>query len=184
MLRVPPGRHTLETLARDVATSRVGIQRVAFEIPAATSGLALSSAVLLQPSGSLQLLTDANAADDPLFFGGVALMPALRLSLPRGTAIPVQFFAVVYPDRASTAPTRLRAELLRDGSVLGGVDLELPAPDARGAQPYSGQLATRSLAATEYVLRLVATQGEARAVSEAAFIMTDDAAASPRVAPR
>lgn len=183
VLQVPAGRHVLETVVRDVASSNAGVQRVPFEVAAATTGLALSSVVLLRPSGGVQL-TDAHEAEDPLFFRGVALMPSLRPSLPLHAATVVQFFAAVYPDPALAVPAKLRAEVLRAGRVVGGVDLQLPAPDARGAQPYLGQLATRTFAPAEYTLRLIATQGEARASSEATFEMVARTPGEPPAASR
>lgn len=171
VLTVPGGRHTLETIARDAAGGQAGVQRVPVEVPLAGAGPRLSSVTLLQPSGSQRLLTDADQADDPLFFDGVALMPALDLRLPVQTAVPLQFFVVLYPDSGDTAPPALRAELWRDGRKLGQVDLKLPPPDERGFRRYSGQMPTHTFVAAEYTLRLVATQGATETSSTAAFRM-------------
>lgn len=182
--RVPPGRHTLETVVRDAATGRAGVSQAPLEVPAVGPGPRLSSVTLLQPAGSQRLLTDAQEADDPLFFAGIALMPALDLELPLGSDVPLEFFVVLYPDPARPAPT-LRAELWRDGRALGQVDLKLPAPDAQGALAYSGRMPTRSFADAAYTLRVVATQGDAQAASEAGFRMRVPEPPAPvRVEPR
>src|SRR6185295_20116160 len=71
-LRLAPGRYTLETAVRDLASQRIGTRTVSLEIPVAPPGLALSSLALVERGAPA--LGDPGGAD-PLRLSGVSLTP-------------------------------------------------------------------------------------------------------------
>ena len=179
---IPPGRHTIEVLIRDPATDRATTRTFAVDVPPPSDGIRSSSVVLLRPRGFF-FLRDQAEGDDPLVHQGVPLMPTLRPILVAGAETHVRFYVALYPGAGSRETVTLKAELLRAGSKVGEAPIELPRPEASGEIRYVGLLATGSFPAGSYVLRLLAGQGGATSVDEAAFELSAGEPATRRLAP-
>jgi hypothetical protein len=179
---IGPGRHTVDVLVRDPATSRATARTLALEVPPASDGLRMSSVTLLRPRDFF-FLRDEAEGDDPLVFQGMPLMPALQLALPTGAEASVRFYVALYPASGRAEPVTMVAELLRDGTKVGEGPVALPGPEPGGEIRYVGLLQTAKLRAGGYVLRLVARQAAAVATAEAAFSISAEGAATKRLAP-
>jgi hypothetical protein len=167
-VHLPRGRYILETVARDVNSGGASVRRVAFDSPEVAAGMRLGSVALLQPTGGNHA-RDGAPDDDPLFLKGEALLPTLKLETVAGPSSRVEFFTIVYPDRASAEPLVVRLDLMRGGEIVASTKLKVAPPDERGEVRYAGALPIRNLAPAEYRIRLNAQQGTTVAVEEALF---------------
>ena len=170
---LPSARYTLDVIVRDPASQRATTRTVSFDAPPARGGLGMSSVTLLQPMGAVSLREEVS--DDPLVFDGTPLMPTLNLVLPVGAPAHARFFVTLYPDPESNEAVSLRLEVYRRGAPVGGVDIPLPAADAKGEIRYAGAVPTQTFQDAPYALRLVARQGEVVVSEEASFTMTAQA---------
>ncbi len=164
-----PGTYQMDTVVRDSISGRSSVASRRLDVPPPAPGLRLGSVSWLQPFPAV-LLTGA-ARDEPLALGGEALMPAIDPRLPLGAL--ARFFAPVYPDPANPAPVTLELELLRAGRSVGRVPLVLPPPEPDGRIAFRGGLPTRTFAATSYLARFVARQGDATATRELELQLAD-----------
>jgi thiol-disulfide isomerase/thioredoxin len=169
-----PGRYTVETLARDVATSRVATRQLdftAFERPA---GLRVSSVSFVGTTGVVVrgnrrgAVTPLESADDPLYVKDTPILPTLDLRTSPSGAI--KFFATVYPDAASSEAVALRLDLLRDGNIVASSPLVAPPSEKNGEIRYVGGISAKGLKpGLGYALRVQAQQGTTAAFEEAPF---------------
>jgi hypothetical protein len=167
---LPAGGYTFDAVVRDLATLRVGAGRVRFEVPPAPGpGLRMSSVVFLQ-HGSAELAA-ARVPEDPLFYQGEALLPALKLELPLQEATAsARFFVELYPDPRDPAPPTLEMEVSREGQPVGRVPITLP-PPKDGRISFMGYLPTRTFRAAPYLLKLIGRQGPASVAEEATLVI-------------
>lgn len=163
------GRYVMEVVAYDPSTARASVRTVSFDAADPAPGLRIGSVALLQPVGSLIVREEAKEADDPFFLGQEPVMPTLELRTFAAPGAKVEFFTIVYPDRASTDPVTLKLEVRRDDKVVDSAPLPLPAPDERGEIRYAGGMPTHNLAPAEYRLRVHAQQGAMGSFEEAPF---------------
>ena len=129
-LRLPAGRYTVETAMIDHEGRQSSARVAEFLSPEPHTGIALSSAILVQrvdPAGSPQ------DAVDPLVFQGNRVVPLLAGRLGPGMKPAVYF--VVYPDKTSAGKPELEVEFLSNGHPIASQKAELPSPDASGAIP-------------------------------------------------
>jgi VWFA-related protein len=164
-LRLPPGRYTLESVARDQETNKTSALRSVSVVPQATPGVDLSSVTVirrLDPAG-------ANDQDrnDPFRYQQHRIVPNLGEPLRRGS--PVSLFLVVYPASLSAGTPQLALQILRDGEVVGQAIADLPKPDAAGRIPYIATLSTEKLPPGQYEIRAVASQGSSNSERHAFF---------------
>jgi hypothetical protein len=177
-----PGRHTIDVVVRDPAAERVTTRTLSVDVPPPTDRLRMSSVILLRPR-EFFFLRDQAEGDDPFVHQGVPLMPALQVTLAAGAPTHVRFHVVLYPAAGTPEPVTLRAELLRDGAMVGKGPIALPKAEPDGEIPYVGLLPTASFPAGSYVLRLVAQQGGAAAAEEAPFVLSPEGPAPLRAVP-
>ena len=177
--RLAAGRYLIDALVRNPSTGASASRNVAFEVPGGLAPLRMSSVCLLQPADAIALAPEGGGEDDPLCFGGTPLMPTLGLSLPPGTAASVRFFVILYARPASTEPLSLRLELQSGGETVAAGKIALPAADADGSIRYVGSFPTHTLREGQFILRLVARQGEATASEEARFAIAADQGQAP-----
>lgn len=166
-LHLAAGTYKVETLVLEPGSGRATAQQISLRPPAVASTLQLSSVALLQPQGFLFLA--APAPDDPLVVSSEPVMPTLDLTVAAGATEHVRFFATLYPDARLADPPTLLLELCRGEEIVGRVPLKLPPPGPSGEIRYVGSMPTRSFRPADYVLRLVARQGDQSASEEAAF---------------
>jgi VWFA-related protein len=161
-----PGAYTLETAAR-AGSGKTSVQRLAFEVPAATAGAPrLSSLSLLRRADPLP--ADAAAADDPFRFEATRLVPHLAGPVSKAATPNLSFFARVYPTDGIAAPV-LTLDFVRDGKIIGRAQPPLPAADAGGRIAYVGGVPSAGLAPGQYEVRLTVTQGGAKATEATRF---------------
>jgi hypothetical protein len=125
--------------------------RLQFDTTAATSGLGMSSALLIQ-----RIEPATNPPSGELMFQGKRLIPALTI-LEAGVN-PYAYF-VVYPDKTDAAKPKVEVELRVDGNLASTQTLELPEPDSSGAIP---MIIRATLHAGRYELKITSVQGNER----------------------
>jgi hypothetical protein len=127
----------------------------------AQKGIGLSSAMVVGRADALT--ADANASD-PFLLQGRDVVPLLDGSLKASTK-PLVYF-VVYPDKSSQEPPRIRVEFFVGGEELEAKDAELPAPDATGAIPMVVHAEARP---GKCEIRITAKQGFTSAVRNVSY---------------
>ena len=154
-LHLPAGRYTVETAMIDHEGRQSSARVAEFLSAAPRTGIALSSAILVQrvdPAGAPQ------DEADPLVFQGNRIVPLLAGRLGPGMKPAVYF--VVYPDAASTEKPELEVEFLSNGHPLASQKADLPSPDASGAIP---MMVGAAVVPGDCELRLTVKQGAASA---------------------
>ena len=172
------GRYVMEAVAYDPATARASVRRVSFDATDPGPGLRMGSVALLQPVGGLLVREQGREAEDPFFIGQEPVMPTFALRTLAAPGAKVEFFTIVYPDRASADPVTLKLEVLRDGKVVDSAPLPLPAPNEHGQIRYAGGMPTRNLSPAEYHLRLHAQQGAMGRFEAVPFTVLDPSGAA------
>ena len=154
-LRLPAGRYTVETAVIDHEGRQSSARVAEFLSPEPRTGIALSSAILVQrvdPAGSPQ------DAADPLVYQGNRIVPLLAGRLGPGMKPAVYF--VAYPDKASSEKPELEVEFLSNGHPVARQKAELPSPDASGAIP---MMVGAAVLPGDCELRLTVKQGASSA---------------------
>jgi VWFA-related protein len=154
-LALAPGRYTLESVAMLRDGSRSSVGRQPFEVPAAASGPAVSSLVLIDRADPLP--EGAAPPDDPLVLEGMRVVPHFEGAVSKAAMPNLSFLVKVYP-KADEGPVGLTLQLVRDGKVVGQASPETPAPDAQGRIAYMGTLPSSGFAPGTYEVRVTASQ--------------------------
>jgi hypothetical protein len=151
LLRLPPGRYTVEAAIIDHEGRRSSARVVEFLSPEPHVGIELSSAVLVQRVDPAGPPTDAA---DPLVYQGRRVVPLLADRLSPGMKPAVYF--VVYPDPANGEKPKVQVEFLSGGRSLAIQTAELPPLDASGTIP---MMVGAAIVPGDCELRITATQG-------------------------
>jgi len=157
---LPAGHYTIESVLFDREANRASTSTVELDSPA-QKGIGLSSAMVVGRADALT--ADANASD-PFLLQGRDVVPLLDGSLKASTK-PLVYF-VVYPDKSSQEPPRIRVEFFVGGEELEAKDAELPAPDATGAIPMVVHAEARP---GKCEIRITAKQGFTSAVRNVSY---------------
>ena len=129
VFNLPPGHYTVESVLFDRESKRASTSTVELESPA-QKGIGLSSAMVVARADPLTADADIN---DPFLLQGRDVVPLLGGPV-KATAKPLVYF-VVYPDKSSQEPPRVRVEYFVGGEELESKDQDLPAPESNGAIP-------------------------------------------------
>jgi VWFA-related protein len=163
--QLAPGRYGVEVAIADAAGTKAGVTHAHVDVPAPTAaGLSVSALVIVEGA---EAAAAAVAAENPLVSGGRMLYPSLTGDVGGGERAAVGvFFRVVAP---ATVTLTSRLELLRDGTAVSDVPLELGTRDAGGRVDYQAQLPVGSLAPGAYALRLIVSDGTTTVERRATF---------------
>jgi VWFA-related protein len=145
---LPPGRYTVEIVARDAQEGRMGVTRVPLELPAASDAeLRLSSLMVVGHAEPHAL-----GQPSPLLYEGVQLYPNLGDPVSLAAGKPLAFLFSLRPGARPLASATV--ELFQgDTSVLQS-PVALPSPDPSGQMRVVSGLQVGSLEPGDYVLRL------------------------------
>jgi len=150
---LPPGRYTVEVVAYDAQAATAGVDRVTLVAPApAGDALRLSSLVVV---GHTEPRATGEAS--PLQYQGLRLYPTFGEALAVGAGKSLAFVFTARPGRQP--PGEATVELVHGTDTVRHADVPLPPPDASGDLRVVGGLPLDGLAAGEYTLRLVLSDG-------------------------
>lgn len=163
--QLAPGHYGLEVAVVDASGTKAGVARAQVDVQAPTAaGLRVSALVIVEGA---EAVAATAAAENPLVSAGRMLYPSLTGEVGGGERAAVGvFFRLVAP---ATVALTSRLELLRDGTAVSDVPLELGPRDAGGRVDYHAQLPVGTLAPGAYALRLVVTDGTATIERRATF---------------
>lgn len=150
-LELAPGHYLLELAMIDRRGARVSTKRLEVEVPAAPTGLAVSTPMLVQ---RVEETGQSGSNGDPLVYQGRRVVPLVSPVL-NGTGQPHVYF-VVYPDSRKTEKPQLLVEFFVNGQKLAAQAAELPPADPSGAVPMMVSAAMRPGLCE---LRITASQG-------------------------
>ena len=85
-LWLAPGRYTLSSVARDQASDRASVQRVALDVPAEREGVRVSSVSVIRRVD--QASEQADAVEDPFRSGPMRIVPSLDTPISKGANAP------------------------------------------------------------------------------------------------
>lgn len=155
---LPPGRYTLETVARDNETDQRSARRAALIVPTTPPNvLRLSSVVLVKRVEHISAAS-ANDAESPLRVEGSRIVPNLNDPVERQPGGALNLYFVIYPAPADAA-LQLMVEILQDGAPVARATPEVKSA-AKGAPiPYLASIPYENFKPGQYEARIVVRQG-------------------------
>lgn len=170
---LPPGRYTIQTVARDQATERASVKSLPLEVPAPSDGIRISDVSIVGRVDRAEAAA-GGADDDPLLTGPMRIVPNLSMAISKAANTQISAFMTIYPRAGGAKPEEkpaLTVEFVRDGAVVGRSGAVLPDPDESGRIKYVASFPTAPFAPGTYELRAVATQGAASARAATSFAL-------------
>jgi VWFA-related protein len=158
---LPPGRYRVEVVAYDALAATAGVDRVSLVAPSpAGDAIRLSSLVVVGH-------TERRATGDPspLQYEGLRLYPTFGEALAAGAGKSLAFVFTARP--GPQPPGEATVELVHGVDTVRHAAVPLPQPDASGDLRVVGGLPLDGVAAGEYTLRLVLTDGRSMATRSA-----------------
>jgi VWFA-related protein len=162
VIELAPGKYTLESAVEDRETSKTGMQRVEFTVPAGGSGVGISS---LLPMRSYTPNAKDVAPDEPFLFQGGTVTPTMDIAIKKVPNSALRLFFTVYQDAAISGKPAVEIEFIQNGKTLTKVPMELPPADAQGRIPYLMTIPAEAIPAGTYDIKATARQGSTSAVS-------------------
>jgi VWFA-related protein len=156
--RLPPGRYTLETVARDWETGKLSARRAITIVPTPKPGLAMSSVAVIKRIDPVD--PNVKDPDNPMRFAEGKIVPHLSEVIYSNPEAQLSFFFVVYPVVGAIEKPQLSLEFLLDGEVIARATPELPQPDEQGHIPYVTSVPTKTFKAGRYEVRVLVKQGD------------------------
>ncbi|HEY2860129.1 MAG TPA: VWA domain-containing protein [Terracidiphilus sp.] len=150
-----PGKYTLEAVVRDQNSGHDAAQRIPFEIAPSASPLALSDMVLVR--GMEPHFAQQEDALEPMRYEHQKVVPNLA-GLVTSNAKNAQIFFILHPDPASSDALTLQMQLTRNGKSEPPVSL-LQTDGAHSAIPYLASVSSGRLAAGDYEVKAILSQG-------------------------
>jgi VWFA-related protein len=174
-----PGKYVLEVAVKDENSEKMSAQRITFEIPAVSSGPALSDMVLVRKMDTFN--EDADPLE-PLRYESGKVTPNLSGTVPHDSKT-VSLFMILHPDPKVSDPPTLEMQVIRNGKAGRQTPLPLRVSSTDAAMPYLASFQTKSLAPGDYKVRATLNQGGDTATQEIAFTVEgqpgDTAVAGP-----
>jgi VWFA-related protein len=155
---LPPGRYTVETAVQDAPSGRLGVQRVALEVPSASDTMRVSTLVVV---GHAAPRGDGPPESPALVTQGMQIYPSAAGPVSAGSGRPLPFFLVASPAPGREA-LRATVELRQGDAAVFSAPAEF-AP-AIGRATLLGGVPLDGVAAGSYELRVTVADGVDRAV--------------------
>ena len=165
-----PGDYVLETVAMDVNSGKIGAQRAVLVIPQQPHGASLSDIVVARRIDPFQNDADIDSAS-PLRCADGRVVPNLSGHVSKATDPNVTLFFDIHPDTASGESPELKAEVRRDGLLIGTVPLSMSQKAMHGTTPYLAQLRTATLRTGAYSFTAILKQGAETSSRSVAFTL-------------
>lgn len=163
---VPPGRYVIETAVIDQLSGKVGARKISFIGGAGSTNLALSSVTLVR---TFQPNVKDLSPDDPFQYQGGRITPTLNNTLKASKTGQMAIFFTVYPDQANAAAAQAVVQFIKDGTLGGSAQFQLPPADAQGRIRYVLNSPMETLTPGDYEVKIIVKQGTA-AVAESVFL--------------
>jgi VWFA-related protein len=161
-----PGRYTLDSIVYDATNNQFGVSKAGFVVaPADQNKLRVSSVVFV--GKAQKLAANEQQMANPFRAGELLLYPNFGEALSKASSKGLSLFVTVYAPQGS-AP-KMRLEFAQGGHTLGGVPVELPAPDPTGRIQYTGIIPLDVFPPGDYELIAVVTDGANTATSSERF---------------
>jgi VWFA-related protein len=158
------GKYTVEAVAYDAPSERLGTKRSGFAIaPAGT--LQISSMVIVDRTEKLG--PEDQNQENPLRLGEMLLYPNIGTPLSKTKTKQMSFYAAVRAN--GTAPTKATIEILQKGQKLAELPVDLGKPDATGRIQFANSLPLEPFPPGAYELRLSVTDGTTSTASSTTF---------------
>ncbi len=161
----PPGQYVLEAAIVDDNSGKAGAQRIPFEIFAGTGALSLTDVVMVRRTEPARPDDDPT---EPLAYGSDKVTPNLSGQLPSG-ANKVSLFFIARTDPHATGAVTLKIKVFKEGKLLAEAPLAAP-PTSESA--YLSSFVLNPPMDGAYEAKVVLSQGEKTAQTEAGFILT------------
>jgi VWFA-related protein len=156
-VRLPPGRYTLEAVALDAGSGRVGTARAPLEVPRAEPSRLRASSLMVVARAE-KVAAGARAKPGPLQYRDVLLYPDLGARVRSRAGRPLAFFVSAWP-----APDRpgvdARVQLLRSGKPVAAAQPFALPPGTDGRIELVSTVAVDALAPGPYELRVTLSDG-------------------------
>jgi VWFA-related protein len=165
-LALPPGKYTLEASGQDRETGKIATRKVAFEVPAAGSGPAISSLTLIR---RIDQLPPETKSDDPLDILPARIVPNLGAPISLAVNPKLWLFFIAYPAKGATGTPVATLEFLRDGKTIARAESPLPAPDPDGNIRYVGNFPTAKFTPGDYDVKVSLAHGGGTAAGHEVF---------------
>ena len=162
---VEPGQYVLETAVMDRFSGKMGAERQTFQVTNAPSGPFLSDVVLVRRMNPYSKESDAF---EPLRYKHSRIVPNVSGEVVPGTK-DISLFFLVHPDGDTATPAMLEMQVLRNGSLIGQIPLQLPKETAGEAVPYLASIKASSLPPGNYQVTETFTHGGRVAERTASF---------------
>ncbi len=163
---VPPGRYVIETAVIDQLSGKVGARKISFIGGAGSTSLALSSVTLVR---TFQPNVKDLSPDDPFQYQGGRITPTLNNTLKASKTGQMAIFFTVYPDQANATAAQAVVQFIKDGTLGGSAQFQLPPADAQGRIRYVLNSPMETLTPGDYEVKIIVKQGTA-AVAESVFL--------------
>jgi VWFA-related protein len=164
---LPAGRYTVEVVAYDALAATAGVDRLTLVAPKAAGDVLRLSSLVVVGHAEPRVTTEAG----PLHYEGLRLYPTFGEAVEVGTGRKLAFVFVARP--GPQPPREATVELVRGTETVRHANVPLPAPDPTGGLRVVGGLPLDGVAAGEYTLRLVLSDGRSM------FTRTADVTLSP-----
>jgi VWFA-related protein len=163
-----PGPYTVETAVLDGTGNRISARKGSLTMPAAGTGLALSSVAFVRNTKDRETSTrDA----DPLVVGAKVVSPEISPVINKSGAEALPFYLVVYPDKNGLESPQLIMEFSRNDQVLMRAPAQLGQPDRDGRIPFVASIPLARLEPGDFKLRFIVKQGSETAEETASFVL-------------
>jgi VWFA-related protein len=161
-----PGRYTVDSIVYDATNNQFGVNKAGLVVaPADQNKLRVSSVVFV--GKAQKLAANEQQMANPFRAGELLLYPNFGEALSKASSKGLSLFVTVYAPQGS-AP-KMRLEFAQGGHTLGGVPVELPAPDPTGRIQYTGIIPLDVFPPGDYELKAVVTDGANTATSSERF---------------
>lgn len=151
-----PGKYVLEAAVMDRYGEKIGAQRQDFDVTDSPSGSGLSDVMLVRRFDPLSEETDAF---EPLRYKHGKVVPNVSGEIDPSTK-DVSLFFLVHPDANTSGPAMLEMQVMRNGSLVGEVPLQLPSSSSGETIPYLASMKSSSLPPGNYQIIETLTQGD------------------------
>jgi VWFA-related protein len=165
-----PGVYTMEAIVHDITSDKASARLVTIE-ESHVDPAALRASDLVLISGAERVAKGDQRPGNPFQVGDMLLYPNLGEPLKKSTTPELGFFFTTYPAKG----TKLQATLqvLQNDTQLATLPLALDQPDASGRVQQVSRLPIGSLAAGNYDLRIVLSDGRQQIARSTTFRIVD-----------
>ena len=163
---LPPGRFIIEAVVTDQFSGKTGARKTSFIGTAPASALGISSVSVVR---NFQPNAKDLTSEEPYQFQGGRITPTLNTTLKAAKGAAMALFFTVYPDAGSKDAPQAVVQYIKDGTVVGSANLQLPAA-VNGRIPYVLSSPLDNMPPGAYEVKVTVKQGATAVVQESVFL--------------